>query len=225
MEWGQRVRSPLCETSQLCLWFIHKLRALIYEWDGVMEPLGRGGASTVGGSLELNTIPSTLIIEVGPMAPVWVMHIHHHWPVCNVTVFCCWLLLGSGFWSGWWWLHRFFSFSSVMMPEIILYRDCTSQLPCLDRNKCGNRAAEGRHMIWGWRDLVMEMLSPQTRFWSLHKIRLGEIFLSGILRHSSKRAFWRYGTGAVAVSLIWFLHWVELFNPIHTQTLELQVDS
>ena len=26
MEWGQRVRSPLCETSQLCVWFIHKLR-------------------------------------------------------------------------------------------------------------------------------------------------------------------------------------------------------
>ena len=35
-----------------------------------MEPLGRGGASTVGGSLGLKTIHSTLITEVGPMAPV-----------------------------------------------------------------------------------------------------------------------------------------------------------
>ena len=99
--------------------------------------------------------------------------------------FCRWLLLGLGFWNGWWWLHSFFSFSSVMMPEIILYRDCTSQLPCLERNKCRNGAAEGRHMVWGWRDLVMEILSPQISFWSLHKVRLGKIFLSGILRHSS----------------------------------------
>ncbi|KAM7228380.1 hypothetical protein CapIbe_020834 [Capra ibex] len=28
------------------------------------------------------------------------------------------------------------------MPEIILYRDCTSQLPYLERNKRGNGAAE-----------------------------------------------------------------------------------
>ena len=28
-------------------------------------------------------------------------------------------------------------------------------------------------MVWGWRDLVMEILSPQISFWSLHKVRLG----------------------------------------------------
>ena len=34
------------------------------------------------------------------------------------------------------------SFSSISVSEIMLYRDCASQLPYLERNKCGNGAAE-----------------------------------------------------------------------------------
>ena len=34
------------------------------------------------------------------------------------------------------------SFSSMSVSEIMLYRDCASQLPYLERNKCGNGAAE-----------------------------------------------------------------------------------
>lgn len=86
--------------------------------------------------------------------------------------FSLWLLLGLGFWNGWLWLMASSaSLSSVTVPGMILYSGCTTQLPHVERNKCvkWSSRSQGYDGVWGWRDLVVAMLSPQIRAFGLCK--------------------------------------------------------